>query len=245
MKNSEVRIGISNTSLLPMSFGQNGPKRVRKFLDSLDFELGLQITPIRGWDPQTCAENFRADQIISVNMPWPHDCRTSSLNDLANKLMLPTSAADTARELVKKFPDSIAIDTDTDNSLIEISLSRKNYNLWDYVSHEAGLALDTYNIRERRGRNQITDEPISFVRSLLECEVVNLVHFQTRKKSELKNFLNKEAKRSFLLKVLSIISGHKHGKLAPIIIELPPHFLFSAKENKIKEIVERIQSIYQ
>ncbi|MFA6048061.1 MAG: hypothetical protein WCV59_05465 [Parcubacteria group bacterium] len=62
------KIGVSVVCMLPWSLGRNGLARATIMAHNAGFS-GLQILPLRGWDPLTFTE-ASPDQIISFELAW-------------------------------------------------------------------------------------------------------------------------------------------------------------------------------
>ena len=227
------KIGISVITLFPFSWGPWGPAFLGWFYRKTG--LLLQLVPLLGWNKSSVIRHIPPEAVISYEGIWDEGETFKQIlhrifgKDPAAILGLLLFGVDSVaqkkvawfREL---YPNAFAVDLggESDLDLQEISPTRK----W---SNAPRLVYDTLHRKEAL----VSDEDASRLVSR-----VRLVHFQTRNKQEFQELLKGHAPYSLAWDCILI-----KNMPVPIIIEVPPQFLWPYPIGKALDISTKVRVV--
>ncbi|MGB4943397.1 MAG: hypothetical protein WBO92_04810 [Candidatus Moraniibacteriota bacterium] len=127
------------------------------------------------------------------------------------------------------FPNAWAIDAGMHNKmLIEFAPNQPDWESYDSV------VLDTWHVREVIPGGI---EGLQMIDRIINSQKIRLLHFQTRNRRELADFL--EGRSSYLHAVLTALK--ESGYHDDVIIELPPQWLLGKVESTLGSVRSEIQ----
>lgn len=208
------KIGISILSVLPQAYGPNGPQKAWRLAKRTGLD-GIQLVPLRaGWN----IKSLRAlppEAVISYEGLWENFPLRNLIFD---------------RNLIEEFPQNFPTATAVDlcGGPVEISPNHA-YSESFYRTHPYGVVFDSWHIKGLNIENKQ-----QFIRDLIETSHIRLIHFQTRNKEELKEFLcGQNAGWELFIAVVKNTD-------CPIIIELPFWWLNGYQLDVISERLRRL-----
>lgn len=244
------RIAVSVLSLLPFSLGLRGLDRSVTIAKQCG--MGLQLAPLRGWDEGNTLSLRRDIQIEAYEGPFINypgwfatvvcAIRQADPGLLLGKVIFQPSTDKLLNAIERRCPSAYAVDMpERGNYVMEVSPVNST-QMWKYFEHD--VALDLYHVWEyRKGYGRIGKESSNidlFIQQLFRQNRVRLIHFQTRKRSTLDDFLmNTDVHLTSALRCAA-----EHQCIAPVVIELPPWFLWPKPEVTLRAVAERIRDIY-
>lgn len=227
--NTNNGVYVSVITLLPWSFGPGGPQRALKLALKYGCD-GIQVVPLLGWRKKDI-EEIPSYRVVSYEGAWNKGTVRSAIARaikgdipaLWGPMLFGTNRMSSRKVdwFRDNFPDALAIDLGRD-SAIEIAPGRFAY------AKRSKIVIDLWHVREIASKKRSCAD---YVDRLTKDFDVRMIHFQTRNRPELDEFLDTD--RGILRDLFNACPDN-----VPVVIELPP-----GCKSAIPRLAEKIRSI--